>query len=77
MAQLVKGRARAKVPESIAALEGHRMSDRHRRMIRYSLQHLAFLEQQSRQLDDEILRHVKAAGLVLALELIKTMPGIQ
>src|SRR4051794_15978470 len=77
MARLVKGRARAKVPELIAALEGHRMSDHHRRMIRYSLQHLAFLEQQSLQLDDEILRHIEASGLAPALELIKTVPGIQ
>ena len=61
----------------MAALEGHRMSDHHRRMIRYSLEHLAFLEQQLLQLDDEILRHIEASGLVPALELIKTVPGIQ
>jgi transposase len=73
----VKGRARAKVPELIAALEGHRMIDHPRRMIRYSLQHLAFLEQQLLQLDDEILQHIEASGLAPALELIKTVPGIQ
>jgi transposase len=77
MAQLVKGRARTKVPELIASLEGHHMSDHHRRMIRYSLEHLAFLERQLLQLDDEILRHIEASGLAPTLELIKTVPGIQ
>jgi transposase len=53
------------------------MSDHHRRMIRYSLEHLAFLERQLLQLDDEILHHIEASGLAPALELIKTVPGLQ
>lgn len=35
------------------------------------------LAETRRQLDDEILRHIEASGLASALELIKTVPGIQ
>ncbi|MBC7927963.1 MAG: IS110 family transposase [Bryobacteraceae bacterium] len=77
IAELAKGRARSKIPELRAALEGHRLSDHHRRMIRYSLEHLAFLDRQLLQLDGDILRHIETAGFGPALELIKTVPGIQ
>jgi transposase len=42
IAQFAQRRAKRKIPELIAALEGHRMSDHHRQMIRYSLDHLCF-----------------------------------
>ena len=45
IAQFAKNRAQRKIPQIVAALEGHRMSDHHRQMIRYSLEHLRFLEQ--------------------------------
>jgi transposase len=42
VAQFAKRRAKQKIPEIIAALEGHQMSDHHRRMIRYSVAHMRF-----------------------------------
>src|SRR5579872_7235784 len=46
IAQFAKHSARKKIPEIIQAVEGHRMSDHHRKMIRYSLKHMLFLEEQ-------------------------------
>ena len=77
IAELAKGRARRRIPELAASLAGHRMSDHHRRMIRYSLEHLGFLERQLLALDEEILREIDKAGFRPALDLIKTVPGIQ
>ncbi len=77
IAELARGRARSKIPELTASLDGHRMSNHHRQMIRYSLEHLAFLEGQLLRLDGEILRHIDTSGFRPALELIKTVPGIQ
>src|SRR5580698_7248567 len=37
IAQFAKGRAKKKIPQIITALEGHQMSDHHRKMIGYSL----------------------------------------
>jgi transposase len=53
------------------------MSDHHRHMIHYSLEHLGFLEGQLLALDEEILLEIDRAGFRPALELIKTVPGIQ
>ncbi len=46
-------------------------------MIHYSLEHLGFLEGQLLALDEEILREIENAGFRPALDLIKTVPGIQ
>jgi hypothetical protein len=46
IAQLTKRRAQQRIPEIIQALEGHPLSEHHRQMIRYSVQHLEFVEAQ-------------------------------
>jgi transposase len=77
IAQLAKRKAKLKIPELTAAMEGHRMSDHHRRVIRYALKHLAFLEQELFSLDEDILRHIESVGLQPALQLLQTLPGVQ
>ena len=77
IAHLAQRQAKRKIPELTAAIEAHRMSDHHRRMIRGSLRHLAFLEQELFHLDEDILRHIEASGLQNALQLLKTLPGVQ
>jgi transposase len=77
IAQLAKRGAKKKIPEIIQALEGHRMSDHHRRMIRYSLQHMLFLEAQIAELDRDIAAKINEAGLSQAWQLMQTVPGIQ
>jgi transposase len=77
IAELAKGKARRKIPELAASLEGHRMNDHHRRMIHYSLEHLGFIEWQLLVLDEEILLEIDKAGFRPVVELIKTVPSIQ
>jgi len=77
IAQFAKRGARKKIPEIIQALEGHRMSDHHRQMIRYSLKHMLFLEEQIAEMDRDIPAKIQAAGLGPAWQLMQTVPGIQ
>jgi transposase len=77
IAQFAKGRAKKKIPEVIAALEGHQMSDHHRRMIRYSVDHMRFLEEQIEQLDQDIAMQIREAGLEPQWQLVQSVPGVQ
>jgi len=77
IAQFAKRSAQRKIPEIIQALQGHRMSDHHRQMIRYSLKHLEFLETQIGDLDVAIVDKIKEAGLVQEWQLLQTLPGIK
>jgi len=77
IAQFAKGRAKKKIPEVVAALEGHQMSDHHRRMIRYSVDHMRFLEEQIAQLDQDIVAKIQEAGLEPQWQLMQSVPGVQ
>lgn len=77
IAQLAKRRAKLKIPEIIAGLEGHRMNEHHRKMIRFSLEHLRFLEQQIQDLDNEIAAKIQEGGYQQEWELLRTLPGFQ
>jgi transposase len=77
IAHFAKGRAKKKIPEMIAALEGHQMSDHHRRMIRYSVDHMGFLEGQIEQLDQDIAARIREAGLEPQWLLLQSVPGVQ
>lgn len=76
IAQLAQRRAKQKIPQIIAALEGHRMSDHHRKLIRYSLEHLRFLEEQIASLDEDIRAKIREAKLEPQWELVQTVPAI-
>jgi transposase len=77
IAQMAQRRARKKIPELVAALDKHRMSDHHRRMIRFSVEHMELLEKQIAQLDEEIVAKIRDIGLVKEWELLQTIPGMQ
>ena len=77
VAALAQRRAKKKIPQIIAALEGHQMGTHHRRMIRYSLEHLRFLEEQLGELDTDIAAQIEAAGLGKQWEDWRSIPGIQ
>ncbi len=77
IAALAKRRAKKKIPEIIAALEGHQMSEHHRRMVRYSLAHLRFLEEQLEELDKDIAAQIQVAGLTQQWTTLRTIPGIE
>jgi transposase len=77
MAQLAKQRASSKVDKLQAALEEHTMSDHHRVLIRGSMRHLAFLEQEIEELDELIRKHIESAGIGKEFQLLQTIPGIK
>lgn len=78
IADLAVRQARKKIPVLKKALEGHRMTDHHRKLIRHSMEHLAFLEEEIAELDKEISEHVKGhAALRLATELAQSVSGIK
>jgi transposase len=77
MAQFAQRRAKKKIPQIIAALEGHRMSDHHRKMIRYSLAHMQFLEDQLEELDRDILEKIREAGCKPQWEWLQSLPGVK
>jgi transposase len=78
IANLAVRQARKKIPEIRKALEGHRMTEHHRRLIRHSMEHLAFLEEQIAELDREIAERVNTSpALKSATELAQSVPGIQ
>ena len=77
IAQFAQRGAKKKIPQIVAALQGHRMSDHHRQMIRYSLEHMRFLEEQIAELDRDIAEKIRAAGLEREWQLLQTVPGVQ
>ena len=77
IAEFAQRSARRKIPEIIAALEGHRMNEHHRRMIRYSLEHLRFLEEHILELDAQIVAKIEALGYTSQWQLLQTVPAIQ
>lgn len=77
IAQMAKRRARKKIPELVAALEQHRMSDHHRQMMRYSVQHMELRERQIAQLDEAIAAKIREIGLEKQWELLQSIPGLQ
>ena len=77
IAQLAKRRARQRIPEITAALEEHQMNAHHRQMIRYSLEHMQFIEQQIIQLDKDIAQKIRETGLETQWELLQSVPGVK
>jgi len=77
IAQLAQKAARRKIPQIQAAIEGHRMSDTQRILIRFSMAHLAFLEDQIVELDQQIVRHIEQSNLQRAYTLLQTIPGVK
>lgn len=76
IAQLARGSAKRKIPQLIDALDGNRMSDHLRCAIRSCLRHLACLEEEVEELDEEILRRMKVAPFQSAFMLLQTVPGV-
>ena len=77
MSQLAQRSAKKKIPQIRAALEGHRMDAQQRRLIGFSLDHMAFLEDQITELDVEIATHIEASKLQQACENLQTVPGVK
>lgn len=74
LVQLAKGKLRHKRQALREALEGHRLNEDLRWMIQHSLDHLAFLEKQLRELSARIVEELQP--LEREYELLQTIPGV-
>ena len=77
IALLAKGHAKKKVQQLTAALEGHRMRESHRKLIRHAMRHMAFLAEEIEVLDHDITELIQQGNLTKAYELLQTIPGIK
>ena len=75
IANLARVRARNKMPQICEAIEGHRLNDHHRFLIRHGLTHLESLERQIEELDAKTLQQV--APYQRQWELLQTIPGVK
>jgi len=75
IAQLGHWSLAAKIPQITEALEGHRMNDHHRFLVRQALRHMQYIEQMIEELDKEITAKLKPYSK--QMELACTVPGIQ
>jgi transposase len=73
LAELARGRLRAKLPQLRAALEG-RVQAQHRLLLRHLLVHIDFLEAQLEELTAEI--ETTLAPLAQAVQLLETIPCV-
>ncbi len=73
LAELARGRLRAKLPQLRQALDG-RVSAQHRLLIRHMLTYIDFLEQQLTELTAEI--EAQLAPFAEAVALLETIPGV-
>jgi transposase len=76
IAAFAKKKARQRIPEIIAALEEHTMNDHHRLMIRFSLDHLRFLEEQMIAMDEAIRNKIIEAGYSEQWQLLRSLPAV-
>lgn len=74
LAELARGRLRAKLPELEQALEGQ-VTAHHRFLLRELMRQLAFLEGQVARFEKQIERHMPP--FEWAAELLMTMPGVE
>ena len=74
VAQLAKGRLRNKLAQIAEAVEGCRLTDHLKWMIRHSLEHLVFLEKQMADLQQQIAAAL--APLEREFQILQTIPGV-
>jgi transposase len=77
IADLAKKKAREKIPQLAASVEGHRLTDHQRFLIRHALRHLEFLDEEVEALNREILRRMETPELGDAFQLLQSVPGIK
>jgi len=75
IAELAHWSLAPKIPKIVEVLEGHRMNDHHRFLVRQGLRHMQYIEKMIEELDQEIA--VKLKPYQKQVELACTVPGIQ
>jgi transposase len=74
IAELAQSRLRPKIPQILETLEGHRMTDHHRLLIKQSLHHMEYIEKMIAELDTEIGKRLQPYQK--QIQLACTVPGI-
>jgi transposase len=77
IAQLAQRKAKQKIPELIAALHRHRLTDHHRFLLRQALRHLDFLDGEIDALNTEIRSRLNTQQFSEQHALLQSIPGIQ
>lgn len=77
LADLAKGSLREKKTELIAALQGHRLPETHRLLLRQGMQHLALLVEQIEELDRQVAAKIDAEGWREDYQNLQTIPGVR
>jgi transposase len=77
IANMAQASAKKKIPEILQALEQHQLNQHHRRMIRFSLDHMAFLEEQLVEIDKLIVEKIQESGYQKQWELLRTLPAVR
>ena len=75
IAELAKGRLRARIPQIIETLVEHRMEQHHRQMIQHCLDHMVVIEGQVATLEQRIQE--KLAPFRASYDLLLTIPGVK
>jgi hypothetical protein len=60
--ELAKGGLRKKKEQIVAALQGQRMRETHRFLVRQAMEHMALLVEQIKELDRQIESKIRAEG---------------
>jgi transposase len=72
IAQFAQRKAKKKILDLIAALQGHRLTDHHRFLLRHAFRHLDFLEIEIEALNSEIRSRLSAEQFQKPYTLLQT-----
>ena len=77
LAQLAQGSLRKKKEQIVAALQGQRMRDTHRLLVRQAMEHMALLVEQIEELDQQIQSKIQAEGWQTPYQNLQSIPGVR
>jgi len=77
LAELAQGSLRKKKEQIIAALEGQRMRETHRLLVRQAMEHMALLVEQIEELDRQIESKIRAEGWQTPYRNLQSIPGVR